>query len=240
MWRPLKIRTLKTILRSIQLVYPYIVALGISFGALKIFDVTPFMNNTYEEYLNTMKEIDSLGNIRYEMQYEDYENQKNFITHYSKWKKIDDTQYKRNVTTYNIGNYNEEEILEILKKVPIHVESFFGSKIGDKTEIKNNISYDELHNDEILQATFYSENKEDFVVLKFSVSDNIAVAVLFFIILGVCCYFIGKWREFSNYDFEGKLADIQEKHPNIDVTSYIKSLKIRKENYNKLTGENDV
>lgn len=235
-----KIRLLKTILRSIQLVYPYIIAAGISFGAFKMFDVAPFTNNTYEEYLNTMKEIDSLGNIRYEMQYEDYENQKNFITHYSKWEKIDDTQYKRNVTTYNFGDYKEEEILEILKKVPIRVEDCFGSKIIEKTEIKNNISPDELQNDEILQATIYSKSEEEFIVLNFSSEENVGISALFFIILGVCCYFVGEWRKTTKYHFSNKLADIQEKYPNIDVTPYIKSLNIRKENYKKLTGENDV
>ena len=230
-----RISNLKVSLRVIQCAYPYILSTGIIFGAFKWLGMTPFGNNTEKEYLNTMKEFDSLGNVRYEHQYDDYKSS-NFISYYSKWEQQSDGTYKRNINNYNLKELTEDEILEIFNKENVNIEDIFGEVIAQKSEIKNNLSYEELNKGDFLQATIYSKSKDEYIVIKCDTFDNIGIiiAYLLAIVVSICCvsYTREKW---FNYDFSKKIDYIKEKYPKTDVLPYIKQLEIKKNNYDRLT-----
>ena len=61
-----------------------------------------------------MKELDSLGNIRYEQQYEEYQNPNNVISYYSKWNFVEDNLYSRDIETFALGDITEEQILKLI------------------------------------------------------------------------------------------------------------------------------
>ena len=73
------LRGLKILLRTGQLIAPFAVTAGITIGGFAAFGLTPFYRDKCKQKLQMMKELDSFGNIRYEQQYDEYENSKNTI-----------------------------------------------------------------------------------------------------------------------------------------------------------------
>ena len=65
------LKLFKIILRTIQLITPYIVAGGIVVGGFSVLGGTPIIVDKRKKKLETLKEIDSFGNVRYEQQYDE-------------------------------------------------------------------------------------------------------------------------------------------------------------------------
>ena len=106
------VKNLKISLRFMQRIAPYVLTAGIMAGGCKLISGEfPFYSgDTFKINSNTMKEFDSLGNIRYEQQYDYYENSSNILYYYSQWQQGNDGFYSRNVDTYKLDELTEEEL----------------------------------------------------------------------------------------------------------------------------------
>ena len=108
------LRGLKIVLRTGQLIAPFVVTAGITIGGFSALGATPFYRDKHKQKLEMMKELDSLGNIRYEQQYEEYQNPNNVISYYSKWNFVEDNLYSRDIETFALGDITEEQILKLI------------------------------------------------------------------------------------------------------------------------------
>lgn len=231
------LKGMKIILRTAQLIAPYAVAAGITFGGFAALGDVPFYREKHKQKLNMMKELDSFGNIRYEQQYEDYNNSNSILLHYSKWELSEDGLYSRNIETYSVGELTEEKIIKLINDDNIlSLQEVLGEPISRKKEAKNNLSEEEIESESFLQAVVFSEMDDDFIMVKQSIEDNIGIAILWIIVTLFAELIPYAWRETqSDFDYWDCIERIKKKHPRVDVEALSKKLEIKRNNYSRLT-----
>lgn len=230
------LRGLKIVLRTGQLIAPFIVTAGITIGGFAALGGTPFYRDKHKQKLEMMKELDSLGNIRYEQQYEKYANSSSVISYYSKWNFVEDNLYSRDIETYALGEITEEQILKLINDDVQSLREILGEPISKKKETRNNLSEEELQSDPFLQAMIYSKFDDDFIMVKESSSDNIGLTLLWVLVTAFAEIIPVVWRaEGSDFDYKHCIRKIKEKHPTIDVEELTKKLEIKRSNYDRLT-----
>ncbi len=230
------LRGLKIMLRTGQLIAPFAVTAGITVGIFSVAGRTPFYRDKYKQKLEMMKEIDSLGNIRYEEQYEEYENSTNVIFYYNKWNFIEDNLYSRNIEVYKIDDLTEEKILKLLNNDIVSLREILGEPISKKKETKNNLSEEELHSDSFLKAMIYSKFDDDFIMVKESLKDNIATTLLWVLLTILAESLPLSWRCYeSDFNYGYCIDRIKRNHPTIDIEDLTKKLEIKRNNYDRLT-----
>ena len=230
------LRGLKIALRTGQLIAPYAITLGITFGIFSALGGTPFYRDKHKQKLEIMKEIDSLGNIRYEQQYGEYENNTSVISYYSKWNYVGNNLYSRDIDTYELSDMTEEQILKLINDDVESLHEVLGEPISKKTETKNNLSEEDLQSEPFLQAMIYSKFDDDFIMVKESSGDNIGITLVWALVTALAEIIPVLWREeSSDFDYRYCIKKIKEKHPTIDVEELTKKLEIKKSNYDRLT-----
>ena len=232
------LRGLKITLRTLQLIAPYVLTFSLVLGGFSAIGGTPFVQDSQKKKLETKKVLDSLGNIRYEQQYDEFSDAKGIITYAGKWQKKDDTFYSREIKTYSAAKLNEESIIKIIEEDNItSLEDILGKPISSKIQTQNNLTEEEIKEEPFLEAVIYCESDDDFIIVKESTSENILVTVLWFLVT-ILLEFIPMYirYEHSNFDYEYLVERIKEKHPLIDEKELVKKLEIRRSNYNRLTG----
>ncbi len=230
------LKNLKISLRFGQLIAPYIVAAGVTFGGFSIFGEIPFYRDKHKQKLEMVKEFDSLGNIRYEQQYAHYEESEGTISYYSKWTSLPDGLYSRNIKVYSIEDITEETIMKLVNGNNIDsLEEILGEPILRKTETKNNLTDEELSGDSYLQAIMYSESENEYVMVRESVDDNVGFTLLCIILTFFAELITALVRSSTSFDFGDCVSEIKRNHPAIDVEELTKKLEIKRDNYNRLT-----
>jgi hypothetical protein len=231
------LRGLKTSLRLGQMLAPYVLATGITLGAFAHFDKTPFVINDCKRELQIRKEIDSLGNIRCEEQYDRFNDTTEYFTYYGKWKQNEDGFYSREVRDYNVHNITEESVMEIIDNMDtISLDDLFGGPSTIRIEKKNFISKEEKDSDAYFQTVVFSRDENDYIIAKEKVEDNIAYTVAF-----LFCN-LGSWKitdlickHFFPFDFGESVRNIRNKYPTVYKEELQSKLKIKKRNYERLT-----
>lgn len=237
----LKRRLLKTLV-IIKLWCPALIGCTLGVTGSYFLGITPFYKDDRKEALRTKKEIDSFNNLHYECQYEDYEKS-NKISVIGTWKELDNGLYERIVETYNIGTLDEDKIIEIIEGEN-QIESIgelFKEDPIIKREGKSKLNEDDMYDTPYLQATIYSEDKNDIIIVKESWVDNFAESVFvtaLILIIGAGLVFlrdaIKKEEVFEAMQRE--FDDLNEKYTFDEETAeHLKNiLEIKKDNYNTL------
>lgn len=232
------LRGLKIALKTGKFIAPFALTAGITFGAYAAVGATPFYRDEHKQKLEMMKELDSLGNVRYEQQYEKYANACSSIAYYSKWNFAENNLYSRDIETYETGNITEETIIKLINGDIKSLREILGEPISKKTETKNNLSEEELQSDSFMQATIYSKFDNDFIIVKETSIDNMILTLAWFLTtLGVEA-FPAIYRIRHNFDYSNSYSNsikkIKREHPILDIKELTKKLEIKKSNYNKL------
>lgn len=230
------LRGLKYSLRFLQLIAPYAVAAGIGLGAFHALGITPFIRDEHKKYLESENQFDSLGNVRYEEQYDNYKNATASIKYYGEWKKDDDGLYKRDIKKYANKKIDNDTIKEIVEKKDINsLEEIFGDPIARSVEKKNNITEDELNKKAYLQATTYSKDKDDFIIVTEDLATNIGTTILFLVVLLLLEVGTLSYREqFTSFNFGNSISDIKDRHRLIDTDELYGQLEDKKSEIEKL------
>lgn len=231
------LRNLKIALCTGKLAIPYILTASTTFILMSLFVSTPFIKDKQKKELQIKKEIDSLNNIHYEQQYEDFENYNGTISYFGKWIKQQDDLYSRKVEVYDTGKVDENIVTEIVNNYDItSLDDIFGNAISSKVEIKNNLTEEEIKNPPYLQATIYSKSKDTFIIAKESVSDNF-LTTLAWLMLTVIAegIVLSVKKEYNSFNYDEEIEAIKEKYPTVDIEELRKRLEIKQDNYNRLT-----
>ena len=231
------IKNLKIIARALQGVAPYVVAAGIVTGGFIISGDIPFYpNDEFKVYSHVMTEFDNLGNIRYEQQYQDFSVCSNTLAFNSKWQLQNDGFYSRVVKTYGIKEKTYEEIIALFNKEDLKLEDIFGEPISTIKETKNNLSEDEIAENPFFKAVIYDEDKNDYIMRKETIGENIVFSALYLLIIFIVELPPAFFRhEISDFDFYRCLEEIKEQYRSVDVQELKRKLEIRYDNYNRMT-----
>lgn len=212
---------------KISLIYskkllPLLASMGITAGIASYFSWTPFKLDDQKYYKETKTIMDSNSNIRYEEQYNSYDEQ-NRLRSYGKWEKVEDNLYKRKVTIYSIPN--DVTSLE-------DVEGYLKTTGSEVIEYKNNVSEEELKQGEFYEGEFYSKDKNEYIIAKETKLNNIGSTAIWIIAnMYMGLFLLGAGR---NYDYLEKIKEIEEQYKEIDYHDLENKLLIKKDNYNRL------
>ena len=232
----LLLRRLKMSLVVAQLVAPYVVAAGITFGAFAIFGRTPFIADDKKRELHIQNEIDSLGNTRVIEQYDSFDEEKGNITYYEKWERGEDGEYFRNIKKYSIKNLDEAQINDLISHIDsIKLEDILGEATSIQVEKRNHLEEEDINHNPYIQAVFYSKDTNDYITVKEDVGENIAFTILWLIIIFIAAKSTDAVRQkYSSFDYQKSIYLIKEHNPLFYEEILQKKLKIRKDNYNRL------
>lgn len=238
------IKNLKIYARALQLVAPYIVTAGIVAGGFAFFGDIPFYpNDEMKAYSNIMTEFDNAGNIRKEQQYASFKDEDDYtldsddglLYYYSKWEKMDDGLYSRVVQTYSIEK-TYEDIIKLFGKKDLNLEDILGEPDSSVTEIKNNLTEEELQEEAFIQAIVYSEDEGDYIMRKQTVEENLWFSLAYIVLVGILDLIVRSVRRtYSSFDFSRCVNEIKSKYQPFDIDVAKKQLELKKDNYNRLT-----
>lgn len=233
--------TLKRILRiSFELskaAFPYVLTATVVAGIFKIvgFGFPYYSEDKVKKYSHIMKDMDSLGNVRIEQQYDKFEETDELLYYYTKWVKEDNNFYSRNVEVYKLKDITEEDIIKLFEDDNFKLSDIFGEPITNKKETSNNIKINEEENKDYLQAIIYTKDKNDYIIKKESVDNNLSASLIYSLITLILGLIIWLKMSDSNYDLSGRLYAVEENYPFIDKDEIIKKLELKKNNYERLT-----
>lgn len=232
------IKNLKITARALQMVAPYVLTAGITAGVFTAFGNCPFYCDTIQYNSYIRKEFDSLGNVRYEQQYDEFDNDINILSLYTKWEPLNNGLFVRTVEHYEVKELTEEKVLEIFEKFEkeeITIHDILGEPIFSIKESKNNLSSEELETGNYFQAVLYSEDEEDVIFIKESVEANIVV-LLGYILLTCFAETVPLLirSEISSFDFSECVEEIKRNQKNFNIDTVRKKLEIKRDNFNRL------
>ena len=174
-------RNLKLNYLALRLITPYAITAGLMTGIFTSFGHTPFYNGDKRyHYLHRMTEFDNLGNVRYEMQYNEFDNNYNRLYYCTNWESEDDGFYSRDVLTFLIRDYIYEDVLDLFEKnrEDISIKEILGEPISSVKELKNNLTKEELEEKKYIKEVVYNEDKNEFIVCKETVEENILSTII--------------------------------------------------------------
>ena len=222
--------------RRLQWLAPFILTACITAGGAKLIGAGfPFYMDDIEKFLYTKKEFDNTGNIRYEEQYGEFNSLTHQINHYTKWEDAGNGFYTRRVESYKLSDITDEKVLSLFEKDNLTISDIFGNKVSSVKETKNNLTEEELMQEEYLEATIYKKDEDDYIIVKESIDDNIgytAIYVLVTILAEIIPLFYR--LESSKFDYDDAVYKIREKYSKVDVEKVKKLLEIKRDNYNRL------
>lgn len=218
-------------LKIAKVIMPYIITTFVTFGTFSLLKATPFHIDNIKKYLYYTKEIDSLGNIKIESLYSDYEKVENKLLWFSKWEKQDDNTYKRTIKEYDAGKLTSYDIEELVNKYPNgDYEKVFDKISKTKIETSSSVSPEELKSGEYIKGIISGKDKKDYIIEKEEVERDYLTTILYIFILfsalGLCDFYYASKREYrtikqeiekivreSNNDevLNAKMNDLQRK-----------------------------
>ena len=230
------VRNLKIGLRAIQLLAPYVVTACIVFDIFSLMGTTPFIRDNEKQKLKVKKEFDSFGNIRYEQQYEPFDNSLNKVYYIGKWNKKEDGFYFREIKTYEIDDKIKDMVTKIVNDCNItSLEDVLGKPKYTKTQIQNNLTDEEISKEAYLEAVIYSSSSDDFIIVKESIANNLYITIIWFIVTILAELIpLNIGSKCSSFSFEDYYYSLVAKYQPQDAQSLIKKLEIKKDNYNRL------
>lgn len=230
----IKLKLHKELLK-IKRIVPYLVITGVTFAGCSSFFSIPFYRENKTKNLWYKKEIDSLGNKVIEEQYEKYDNVGE-VSFVSKWKKFNDEYYSRSIITYSVNTLTEEEIERIINEEDLSLRAVLGAPISHKVEKKNNLTKEEINQEEFIRAIIYNKDDEVFIVEKESSKDNNLTTILFILLSAVSgfIYYSTSCNRKAEEKRSAAIHDLEEKYEEIDIYSLKRKLEIRKETYERL------
>ena len=230
------LRNTKIGLCFLRLITPYVGSALILFYASSLANLTPFKRDMKKEYLNTMKEIDGLGNVKIVEQYNSFKNSSSSFSYFGRWEKQPDGFYTREVKEYSITKINEETLLSIIEGNKISsLDELLGEPIAEKIEKQNNLSETEINKPAHVLAITYTKDKTNPIVVTESVEDNVGTTLLWFFILILIELMPLFYRcEISSFDYKYAIERIKERYPMVDISDLELRLKIKEDNLKRL------
>ena len=216
-------------------VFPYVVSAGLIFEGIWVATgKVPFIIDDVKEYLYTQTEIDSLGNERILKKYGEFQNITDYVTYYTKWEDMGG-DYTRCIKTYSLGKFDYKKALSWLEEDNILLDEILGEPMEVMWEKKEELTREELSQDEYIKIVLYKRDKKDSIIVKEYFGENILWSLLDILLTGMSFVLIKNVQEdVFDYKLKEKIEEVLRSYTFKDGTLLRKRLEIRKENYDRL------
>ena len=231
-----KLRQKKISLCFLQKIAPYLATAGFTLACFSALSATPFYRDDVKRILKTRKELDSQGNTKYEEQYGNFETTEGKLTYVGKWNKEDDEFYTRKVVTYDVRYIDDDVITKIVNNIEVaKLEDIFGLPINEIKETKNNLTEEELNADEYIEAIWYLEDVNDYIIAKETVSNNFWLTLFWVIVTAFCETIPLSQASESSIKYENAINEIRKRYPYLEKEELLTKLDIKRNNYKVLS-----
>lgn len=223
-------------LRFLQLIAPFAITAGLVFGGFSLLGYTPFVIDDQKKKLEKETTIDSLGNVSVVEQYDDFDKT-NTISYIGQYELQEDGLYARKVKTYAAAKVAEDVLRRIVNDEDIDsLEEVLGKPVSVRVEKSNNITEEEKNSPAYLQASIYSVDNNDVIIVKESVGDNVGTTLIVLLLTLIFEILPALVRiELSDFDFSEAVESIQSNLQLVDVDSIQRRLAIKKDTFERLT-----
>ena len=229
------LRVLRVIMYSIKRFYPYILSAGLTFLIFKTIHFTPFVQDEIDKKQRIQKTFDGKGNIQYEMQYQDFDNNHNRIELVGKWEKVNDKYYEREIKVYENNRITVNKIKELIEKQDLSLNRVFGEPVLIKKEKRNNLSLEEIDSLPFSRAIIYSTSSDEAIIVKESKSLNIVTLLLWIFVNVLIDEFIRLSRKKDFDSLMDYIHEINQEYKIINPEELNQLVKIKRSNYERLT-----
>lgn len=228
------IKNLKISKTAMHRVAPYVLSCGIIAGTLKLAGVGfPFVMDDIKKCADVKSEFDASGRlIKNEKIYGSYEmvdeSRINRLIIYSKWNKIDNNKYERNVTSYRLDKKDLSYVLSLGNIEELNVENILGIPYMSQVETRYNVNNIDNKNGYI-RVIVYNKDKNDYVMIKEPIGDNIGISCLYILLCLLSILGIGIYRNsFSKFDYDYEVSKIKLDYYEDDITELEEELERKK------------
>ena len=130
---------------------------------------------------------------------------------------------------------SDEKIVSLFEKDTLTVSDIFGERVSSIKETKNNLTEEELNQEEYIEAIIYNKDENDYIMVKEEIDDNVGFSILF-VFLTILAELVPAYYRYekSSFDYGEVVYHIREKYKKVDIEKVKKLLEIKKENYNRL------
>lgn len=233
-------KALHLTLLNIKKIIPIIISITISTTTSSI-----LFNSLIEEqkkYLHTTKIINNLGYINVEKNYQTITNKSDYIEEYGKWILLPNQEYQRIIKTYylNMNNFTNEQILKIIRKESNILEKLINQNTRTRIETSKSLSQEQINEPPRITAHIYQKDLDNFIAYQVTDKDIQNYVTLIAIFTLILVTFLLSFRDScTNFDYIKEKNEINRKYSKLDINKIKEKIKIKKDNYNYIRGNNN-
>ena len=231
------IKNIKISEKLLKFIMPFALITCGTFSIASDFNFTPVKLDDSKICQNKKTEFDNRNNETIEYQYEEFPEIDNRLFYTGKWYKTDDDYFEREYRIYPISLDSIEQIKTLLKTDEELLIESLGEPLTSVTTLKNNITPEELEENPLISVVTYSKDENKCIIGKESKLTNAANTLLYLIgNAGICLLIVSRVKAFQ-MDIMSEIRKLNNKYKLEDEKLLKRKLEIKKENYERLTGE---
>ena len=230
------IRNIKIFGRKMQKIGPYVLAIGLAFGAQTLIYDVPFIRQNQVKIAEHDVTIDNLGNKSDELSYHDKGsiNKNHNVVYTTAWEKKIDGKYYRTVREYQFQNeyrnlYWYQDLISIERLSSYNI--FFDNPKSTRYETRDEVSEEELAQGYSVKMIYRYSDELDIIIAAQDVPQNLWFSLLYILTALVFVSPVYAWRhceDGSNFDYAAAVDKIKRQYPNVNIDELIKLFKEKK------------
>ena len=226
------VRNLKIFGRVLNHIWPFALAGSLTVGVMSLTGAgLPFVNDEVKKKPIRKESIDSYGQEEYEDMF-DEKMQESYIYFSGKACRISDGKALRHYTKYSLKNFNEETF-DQLKKGEVSFSDLLGEKLEEGTDVLDNITEEELEDNNYYKAVIFDPNGKSILVKETSLENFYLtlVEIIATVFLGMSIdLFRGKYSDKWN---KNTIKNIIGRYPIQDIKPNKEKIKALKKELRK-------
>ena len=229
------LRILKIFIKLSKRLSPYVASVVATYIFLKYINHAPFYMDDVEKKLEIQKEFDSKGNIRYEMQYDDFDKTYNIIKIYGKWNKDNDDYYVRDVRSYYANRVSFKRIESFINENNLTIESMLGEPFNIKREKRNNLTDEEINSPMYIAAITYTSDESDCIYIKQKAYEDIGDVIEWLVSNFAIHFIVSAIEKRKNREtICDYIKRIKREYPIVNANELERLIEIKTDNYKRL------
>ncbi len=227
------IKNIKIFGRTLQGVFPYVVAAGIVFTSQTLLGDIPFYPQEQFKVAQHEQTIDNTGVLSDKVTYINASDKvKNSAYYSTKWEKKADGRYYRAIKEYDISDLTLEQLHDYILNPGDDIdENAFGKSKKIKYEVKEekDITKEDLSEKTGIKIVYRYTDEEDVILAAQDVVPNILLSLAYLFFSFVAALPVMAWRdEHSYYDLGEHLDRIRRTYRKVDIEELERLFKEKK------------
>ena len=231
------VKDIKITGKLFKFILPFALMTSATFSVASDFNFTPVKLDDVKICQNIRTEFDNRNNETIQYQFKEFSEIDNRLYYTGNWNKVGENYYERDYRVYPISLDKVGLIKGLLETDEDLLLQYLGEPLTNVTTVRNNVSDEELEQKPYIDVVTYGKDNTNCIIGKESKITNAANTLLYLIgNAGVCLLGVSKIKPFR-MDIIDEVKRLNKKYKPIDEKLLRRKLEIKKDNYERLTGE---